>query len=251
MALHGRTGSGRERPAGFSLTELLVVVSIICLMMSLLLPILTRAQRQGEQTHCLGNQHQLGLAWMQFAVEHDDQLCRPPTFPSELQPYVQDEEILQCKSAAKDDRKAVTRNHSRGVVWSLSEWRSYGLAAEMGGGSRDGVKGYSTLHSIPHPVDRLVFVDIEPGRFSEGFWPIMQNRGQWTWRPWSWPVSMQNITGRHNDGCNMTFADGHGDYTHWKDARTRKLIKGLIADPNQASVDNPDLKYVISGLAGK
>jgi type II secretory pathway pseudopilin PulG len=77
--------------------ELLVVVSIICLMMAIMLPSLTRAQKQGEQIHCLANQHQLHLAWMLFSTNNDDQLCR--TVRS-LKPYVSLDDVFLCKSVS-------------------------------------------------------------------------------------------------------------------------------------------------------
>lgn len=60
------------RPGGFTLAELLVVVSMVCLRMSLSLPALTEAERRGEQIHCLANQHELTLARLLYATDHDD-----------------------------------------------------------------------------------------------------------------------------------------------------------------------------------
>jgi prepilin-type N-terminal cleavage/methylation domain-containing protein/prepilin-type processing-associated H-X9-DG protein len=235
MAQNGRTASVRLRPSGFTLTELLVVVSIICLLMSLLLPSLTHAQKQGEQTHCLVNQHQLMVAWMQYAIDHDDLLCDPQgpsTFTSRLLPYVLMREVLVCKSDS----------------WGGTS--SYGISNTMGGQERDGVKPFTKLHLVTRPSERLVLVDKEPG-YSTCFWPILRDRDKrWVWRPYSWPASsgLQSMTGRHNNGCNMAFADGHGEYTAWKDDRTRRLIKGRIAEPNEASLDNRDLEYMVSIL---
>jgi prepilin-type processing-associated H-X9-DG protein len=231
-------------------------MSIICLMMSLLLPSLTHAQKQGEQIHCLANQHQLILAWLQYAIEHDDKLCPPDShaidpngtagFPgsyaSRLRPYVQMKEVFQCKSAGQtspgEGVGLFTRNNS------------YGLSNAMGGELRDGVEPFLALHMVSRPSERMVLVDKEP-ECSDCFWPLLRNGKQWTWRPWSWPAfaTLQGMTGRHNNGCNMSFADGHGEYTLWKDPRTRKVIKGLIADPNDATFDNVDLEYLVTILA--
>ena len=245
MAPHARTASVRERAAGFTLTELLVVVSIICLMMSLLLPTLTRAQRLGEQTHCLANQHQLGLAWQQLVAEQDDRIPRLHG-PEQLRSYVHDvNEVFLCKSVARDERGM--------SVWGRSIESCYGFAANMCGRGDDSARHYRTLHSVSHPGEQLLLTDIDPDPLGIDFRAVIKSRGRWMWRPWAGLVGInsQNMTSRHNDGCNMTFVDGHGDYTRWRDARTLKFIKGIIAEPNEASTDNPDLKYVVDILGGR
>lgn len=244
MAPHGRKAGIRERPRGFSLTELLVVISIICLMMSLLLPSLTRAQRQAEQTHCLANQHQLGLAWHQIVAEQDDRI---PMLhgPEQMASYVYNvNEVFLCKSVA--------RNEGGMSVWGKTIDSCYGFAANMCGQSYDGTGRYRTLHSVSHPGRQLLLTDIDPDALGMDFRPVIKSRGRWMWNPWAGLVGInsQNMTARHNDGCNMTFVDGHGSYTRWKDARTLKFIKGIIAEPEEASADNPDLKYVVDILGG-
>jgi prepilin-type N-terminal cleavage/methylation domain-containing protein/prepilin-type processing-associated H-X9-DG protein len=217
---------------GFTLVELLVVVSIICLLVSLSLPALTQAQRQAEQVHCLANQHQLMLAWFLYAPDHDDKLCDPQSWVSALETYTQTKEVFACKTQEGD-----------------MTCDSYGMSNTMGGEDRDGVKPFARLHNVSHPSGRMVVVDKER-LGSDCFWPLLWDANDWVWRPWSWPPGLQGMTNRHRNGCNLSFADGHGESIHWKDDRTRKLISGLIADPNEASDDNPDLEYMVRVLAG-
>jgi prepilin-type processing-associated H-X9-DG protein/prepilin-type N-terminal cleavage/methylation domain-containing protein len=202
---------------GFTLVELLVVVSIISLMMALLLPSLTRAQKQGEQIHCLANQHQLHLAWTLFSTDNDDRLCRTVRG---LKPYVPLEEVFFCTS----DNTA--RRNSP----------SYGLSNTMGGEFRDGVMPDPRQHKIVQPSDSLVFTD-KAAYSSECFWPLLRDseNKRWLWRPPDL-FGVGGITSRHGNGGNMTFADGHGERTPWKDVRTLQLIKGLIGDEVAALV---------------
>jgi len=218
--------------SGFTLVELLVVVSIIALMMSITLPALTRAQRNGESVHCLANERQLTLAWLQYAMDCDDRLCRPNELTSALRPYAPMDEVYVCKGV--EDEHASS---------------SYGLSNTMGGEARDEVTPYDMLHTVSHPSRKMVVVDVE-AEAQSCFWPLLRYKETWKWRPWSWPASasLQTMTARHNDGCNMAFADGHGEYRRWKDRRTLKLIKGLIAEPNLASTDNTDLDFAIDIL---
>jgi len=220
---------------GFTLAELLVVVSIICLMMSFLLPSLNRAQKQAEQVHCLGNQHQLYLAWTLYSTNFDDHLCRSL---AALKPYTPLEDIFFCKSQdGGNDR----RNH---------QGRSYGISNTMGGEFRDGVQPYERFHKISQLSDNMVFVDTA-SNLTDHFWPLLRDQDQkkWLWRPPDF-MGLAGVTNRHGNGCNMTFADGHGEMIHWKDPRTLGLIKGTVADEVQASANNADLEYLVRVLVG-
>ena len=234
---------------GFTLVELLVVIAIIALMTSILLPSLTRAQEQAQRTHCLANQHQLMLAWSLYAVDNEGKLCRPKWVTSDLQRYTKLEDIVtECKSI----------DMTQGVR------RSYGVSNTMGGEPRDGVRPYSKLPNVKRPSSSLVFTDIQANA-NTCFWPLLRagadiedSREQvetdendvWMWRPFSWPSenSIQGMTARHSNGCNITFADGNGQYRRWEDTRTLKLIKGKIANPEEASIDNLDLDYMVTAL---
>ena len=58
------------RGAGFTLVELLVVVTIIVLLMALLAPAMDRAIHEAEMTVCAGNQGGVNLAQLTYAMDH-------------------------------------------------------------------------------------------------------------------------------------------------------------------------------------
>jgi prepilin-type processing-associated H-X9-DG protein len=119
----------------------------------------------------------------------------------------------------------------------------------MAGEERDGVTPFVKLHKIVFPSEMMVFADAEePHSHGGSFWPILRDENVWKWRPWSWPRSLQAMTARHNGGCNMSFADGHVKMHRWKDRRTLMLIKGEIADANEASSANVDLDHMVTVL---
>jgi len=218
--------------SGFTLIELLVVISIIAIMMSISLPALTQAQREAEAVHCLANERTLTLAWMQYAIDSEDRLCDVHSFTSALAPHVLASEVFVCKA-----------------VQDVAVTNSYGISNTMGEQYRDGVMPYEKLHEIACPSEKMVFVDVA-SRGRRCFWPLLRDKDVWKWRPWSWPsgASLQGMTARHNNGCNMSFADGHCEYYRWRDPRTLELIKGTIADPNEASSDNVDLDHMVEIL---
>lgn len=76
-----RSFQSRAPRHGFTLIEVLVVVAIIALLITILLPSLTRARYQAQATVCLGNLRQLGIGVIAYANTFNEYI--PPVDPAQ------------------------------------------------------------------------------------------------------------------------------------------------------------------------
>ncbi len=247
-------------PGGFTLIELLVVISIISMLMSIMLPGLSRARELGKRVVCLNNLRQLTLAWYFYANDNDDRLCSPDTYWNDTPgssywvadgPALPSNNVGGTKIAIED-----------GILWSYTEWtpdlykcksdaggflRSYSISNTMGGYAYGRVRPFGTL-SISGGSRKIVFIDAASKRrwIVGSFRPIDISSQAPRWHI----EDGHNITARHTDGCNMSFADYHCEYWKWKDPRTVELANWEI-DSAAASGNNRDLERLVESLKGR
>jgi len=281
--------SGKRIPevtAGFTLIELLVVISIIAMLMSILLPSLGKAKEAARRVACASNLRQLTLAWTMYAMENDDQLVNPMTIyvvnqswaeggedtldgsedsikMGALWPYTQSLKLYQCQNA---------RSY-RSIHCSPERLRDYSISRTMGYPLKEWWNGtpcssFKAISEISSPPERMVFIGADgafgdvigkyletPGYLARSFWPFSTDTASTTWefeRNEEDGMAKNIITARHNNGCNLSLADGHVEYWKYKDARTVTLAieETTRQDEIDFSANNPDLDKMVELLKG-
>ena len=258
------------RGGGFTLVELLVVISIISMLMSIMLPSLGRAREMGQRVVCQSNMRQLGIGWYTYSLENDDSFCSPDTLWNDDGgvdyhwvadgPYDAGNTIGGTEEAIKDGILSLYLSNTVGVYKCKSDktelLRSYSISNVMGGyncGCGNMTTPYTSWSQINEPSSRLVFIDAdstepagEPKWIAGGFW-CLSDIDPATAR-WAIP-RYNNITARHSGGTNVAYADMHCGYRKWRDQRTIAIANWDFSSSNLDG-DNKDLEFFLEVLKG-
>jgi len=234
-----------HRPVGFTLIELLVVIAIIALLIALLQPVLSQAKAKAQEAACLNNLRQLQICAKLYSLDYDGFL--PPnrnvydlstqtpmqtydsnmTWCAGLAPYdTTTENIERGKLFPYNKSTDIYRCHSdksrvkteEGKILPIRRTRSYNLSQSIDGLPYAEKTTYlpsftkETDIDEPTPANLLFFVDVhEDSIFDSHFgipprnWRFGGRIRQW----WDLP------TGRHSQGGNFSFADGHVEHWRW------------------------------------
>ena len=99
----------------FTLVELIVVVAIIGILAVILMPVFSRTNCKARGPACQSNLKQIGLAFIQYAQDYDDEKFPPVAnaragyWAGSLQPYVKSWQVFQCPS--EPNRKPKTTDY--------------------------------------------------------------------------------------------------------------------------------------------
>lgn len=222
---------------GFTLLELLAVLAIIAVLASLLSTALNHTKAKTFQVGCLNNLRQLQVNWFLYADENDDQL---PLNRSESASGLNElifgrrnssnswvvgnpKEDMTTANIVKGSLFPLTRSVSvyrcpsdRSMVIGkpIVRTRSYAMSAFMNGddaGFDSRVKTSYPAIANPGPDKVFVFIEEHEASIWAGAFNVTPKdkfslaSGSWTSTP----------SDRHNQGCNLSFADGHVERWKW------------------------------------
>jgi len=216
--------NGKTRQAqGFTLIELLVVIAIISILAAILFPVFARARENARRTSCLSNLKQIGLGMMMYVQDYDEMYpFSRRTFDADdtgwgvstgqsliywfrvLQPYVKSEQLFYCPNGSLS---------APSNPWYGNYGLNYLISPEETGTP-------ARMSSIASPANiywafdagmwqlqssYLTASEVKFGRYIPGVGELRGiNSSQCgTYYP------EDCMRGRHFDGVNVAFADGH------------------------------------------
>jgi len=193
---------------GFTLIELLVVIAIIAILAAILFPVFAKAREKARQSSCLSNMKQLGLAMLQYAQDFDEAftMYAPTTYAYNwdhtLAPYTKNTQVFQCPSAN---------------MYSVGYGVSYPHISWVGGAR--------AMAQITRPAQVMMLLETEgetaagvKSTLKLGYCPLNYAFGSIAW-------AVQNgipTGGRHNEGINVSYCDGHTKWSRREDVASNK-----------------------------
>ena len=224
---------------GFTLIELFVVIAIIAILAAILFPVFAQAREKARQTTCLSNMKQLGLSMMMYTEDYDESYpCGDAGswngtyawggFVDAISPYVKNKKMFVCPSDGKKDCATgstafgsnfltddTTLVNKRSNVF-LSYAYNFALQA-----SATGALTYpaETALLVEH-IERPYFYSNQGKGITDATYYMIFAPDTGT----DSAIARIAAGSRHNEGMNMTFADGHAKYVKKSAVKTIRAI---------------------------
>jgi prepilin-type processing-associated H-X9-DG protein len=231
--------------------ELLVVIAIIAILAAILLPVLHKAKESADNAACLNNVRQLQVCWHLYIGDNNDYLVPNNSIaliaPGTNAPTANTGSVVSWLPDVNARAEINPSNIMNGLLWQYNtslgiyhcpsdlsilqtpdgqplnqlRWRSYNMSQSMNGWPNcpfpDYPQGFAAfipmwaqlnaIRDVPL-TSAFVFIDEDSDCIQDtqfGNPPAYENWDVW----WDLPSN------RHNQGGNLSFADGHVEHWRW------------------------------------
>jgi prepilin-type N-terminal cleavage/methylation domain-containing protein/prepilin-type processing-associated H-X9-DG protein len=255
---------------GFTLIELLVVIAILGILASLLLPVLGKAKGKGQSAACLSNLKQLQYGWQMYVQDNHEDL--PPNISDGyinfagswvvgsaavdtdtanikaglLFPAIGSASAYHCPADQSVVQNRPQFPHNRS--YSIPQWYNSSVSRDLlqVNNSSFNKRKLSQLMDPP-PVGSWIFIDEHALSIDDGIFVI----GSPWFAPGAHPPDhdfwVSFPADRHQDGANLSFADGHVLHHRWNFHRNISSY-AFVQTSTVNSADLADVHWLHQGI---
>lgn len=254
---------------GFSLIEMLVVISIIAVLAALLLPAISNSKQRTYTISCANNLKQLQVCWNLYSLDNNDYLvpnnsvynlldgqplskgnswCVGNTRIDSTFDNIKNAMLFQYNTSVEIYHCAADKStieDSNGVKLTKIRTRSYNLSQSLNGypeydeNIASITPTFNKLSKILNTSEIISFLDVHEDEIIDSMFgfPVIGVWGDsYVW--WDMPAN------RHQKGCNFAFSDGHVFRKKWK---VDKKIK--IRNAAQSALEEKeDYLFIRNGI---
>lgn len=201
---------------GFTLIELLVVIAVIGLLLSMLSPGLIGMKDMAKRTLCANDMAKLGTAYVDYSKDNKFKLMSSNT----RWDGGNSTEINRCWVGSGNSEASLEYGQMYPYLMTMKPYRcttpineeylrSYSINGQLNGER----KVTDRMSGIPDPGQTLLMIEEDDWRgYNVNSW-YLNSINQW----------VDYVSGNHDEGDNIVFADGRVEYWQWQDPDTLTL----------------------------